>query len=201
MNQYIRTNQLYPVSDADIAVFTNLVVHPDSERLTYHTIKDQSVTRTKFVKDMIRLGRKLNLKVSSINVFTGKPGTHCLPHLDGDPENSYTWRLAYYVQGEPATLNWYNSKIGSTKMHHVLDTSNRRQSDPKTPMGYTVVDVGDLVYSHLLDMPSAFVRTDIPHSLDMTNTSNTRVTISATFSPHISWQELNHRLEKLENDH
>lgn len=196
MNQYIRPTELYPISDADIDVFASIVSHPDAERLTYHTIKDSRVARTPFVKNMIRLARQLNIKVSSINVFTGKPGTHCLPHLDGEPGNSYTWRLAYYVQGEPATLNWYNSESESevVQSHHLLDTSNSRQSDPETPTGYTVLEVNDIAYSHLLDMPSAFVRTDIPHSLDMTNTTTTRVTISATFSPHISWTELNYRL-------
>jgi hypothetical protein len=147
------------------------------------------------VKNMIRLARMLNLKVSSINVFTGKPGTHCLPHIDGEASNSYTWRLAYYVQGEPAKLNWYSYDPNTSMNHHKLDTSNSRNSDPETPTGYTVVDTQEIIYTHVLDMPSAFVRTDIPHSLDMIDTVTPRLTISATFSPHISWQELNHRLE------
>lgn len=200
MNQYIRYNNLFPISAADIAVFSDLVSHPETERLTYHTIKDSRVTKTQFVKNMIRLARLLNLKVSSINVFTGKPGTHCLPHLDGEAGNSYTWRLAYYVQGEPAKLNWYSYDPNTSMNHHKLDTSNSRNSDPETPTGYTVVEVDECVHSELLDMPSAFVRTDIPHSLDMTATVTERLTISATFSPYISWAELNHRLDTLEQN-
>lgn len=196
MNQYIRKNNFFPISDNDIKLFNELVLHPDSGQLVHHTIKDSRVTRTDFVKNMIRLGKMLNLKVSSISAFTGKPGTHCLPHIDGDQDNNYAWRVAYYTQGEPATLNWYKNTNRIVR-HQVLDTSNKRIDDINTPTGYTVVDTNEVIYHEVLNMHSAFVRTDVPHSLDMTQTITPRLTISATFFPHISWEELNSRLDKL----
>jgi hypothetical protein len=196
MNQYIRKNNFFPISDNDIKLFNELVLHPDSGQLVHHTIKDSRVTRTDFVKNMIRLGKLLNLKVSSISAFTGKPGTHCLPHIDGDQDNNYAWRVAYYTQGEPATLNWYKNTNRIVR-HQVLDTSNKRIDDANTPTGYTVVDTNEVIYHEVLNMHSAFVRTDVPHSLDMTQTITPRLTISATFFPHISWEELNSRIDKL----
>ena len=46
-------------------------------------------------------------------------------------------------------------------------------------------------------MHSAFVRTNEPHQLDMTTTTEPRLTITATFAPEISWEELNERLDEL----
>ena len=47
-------------------------------------------------------------------------------------------------------------------------------------------------------MHSAFIRTDIPHQLDMSECKEDRVTILAHFSPEISWDELMKRLDNLE---
>jgi hypothetical protein len=197
VNQYIRINDLFPIVDKDVSLFSELTQdNHHGSNLSHHTIKDTRISRTEFTKNMIRLGRMLELKVSSISAFTGKPGTHCLPHIDGDSTANYTWRLAYYVKGEPSTLLWYKN-TNRVVTHHFLDTSNKRIVDPHTPSGYSVIDTTEVVHTELLNMSSAFVRTDIPHSLDMSETHTARLTISATFSPHISWEELNYRLDKL----
>ena len=65
------------------------------------------------------------------------------------------------------------------------------------PAGYTEVEATEVVHTELLDMHSAFVRTNEPHQLDMTTTTEPRLTITATFTPEISWEELNERLDEL----
>lgn len=84
MNQYIRENTLFPISEHDVKLFSQLVSHPSDSRLAHHAIKYPRITRTDFVKNMIRLSKLLDLRVSSVTAFTGKLGTHCLPHIDGD---------------------------------------------------------------------------------------------------------------------
>lgn len=131
MNQYIRENTLFPISEHDVKLFSQLVSHPGDSRLAHHAIKYPRITRTDFVKNMIRLSKLLDLRVSSVTAFTGKLGTHCLPHIDGDKDTNYSWSISYYVQGEPATLNWYTNTDIVDK-HYVLDTSNKRVSDAHT---------------------------------------------------------------------
>ena len=196
MNNYIRENTLFPLTERDIEVFGKAVSHPDNERLTHHAIKDKSILRTDFTKNMIRLAKMLDLEVSSITAFTGKPGEVCSPHIDGEPGKSYSWRLAYYAKGDNSTLDWW--RVGPVLNHRVLELDNKRSKEgDKTPTGYSVIDTQHKVYSRDINMKSAFVRTDIPHSVDMTQATEERLTISATFFPHISWEELNRRLDKL----
>ena len=66
------------------------------------------------------------------------------------------------------------------------------------PDGYTVAKANTKVHTEYLDMHSAFIRTDIPHQLDMSECKEDRVTILAHFSPEISWDELMKRLDNLE---
>lgn len=196
MNNYIRENNLFPLTERDIEVFGKAVSHPDNERLTHHAIKDKSILRTDFTKNMIRLAKMLDLEVSSITAFTGKPGEVCSPHIDGEPGKSYSWRLAYYAKGDNSILDWW--RAGPVLNHRVLELDNKRSKEgDETPTGYSVIDTQEKVYSKIINMKSAFVRTDIPHSVDMTQATEERLTISATFFPHISWEELNKRLDKL----
>ena len=196
MNQnYIRENTLYPLTAKDIEVFSSVVQHPDNERLTHHAIKDKRILRTDFTKNMIRLAKLLDLEVASITAFTGKPGEDSAPHIDGEPGNSYSWRLAYYAKGDNSYLNWW--RVGPALNHVELELDNNRTKEKDTPTGYSIIDTNKKVYSQLINMKSAFVRTDIPHSVDMRNATEERLTISATFFPHISWEELNRRLECL----
>jgi hypothetical protein len=68
------------------------------------------------------------------------------------------------------------------------------------PAGYTVVEADEVAHTEMLDMHSAFVRTNHPHQLDMTNTQEPRLTITATFTPEITWEELNEKLDELERN-
>jgi hypothetical protein len=195
MNNYIRENTLFPLTERDIEVFDKAVSHPDSERLTHHAIKDKSILRTDFTKNMIRLAKMLDLEVASITAFTGKPGENSAPHIDGEPDTTYSWRLAYYAKGDASTLDWW--RVGPVLKHVKLELDNNRSKEKNTPAGYSVIDTYKKVYSKDINMKSAFVRTDIPHSVDMTQSTEERLTLSATFFPHISWAELNKRLDKL----
>ena len=89
MNNYIRENTFFPLTEKDIEVFSKAVSHPDSERLTHHAIKDKSILRTEFTKNMIRLAKMLDLQVASITAFTGKAGANSSPHIDGEPGKTY----------------------------------------------------------------------------------------------------------------
>jgi hypothetical protein len=196
LNNYLRENTLFSLTLKDIEIFSQVVKHPDNERLTHHAIADKRILRTDFTKNMIKLAKILDLKVSSITAFTGKAGEHCSPHIDGEPGKSYTWRLAYYAKGDNSYLNWW--RVGPVLEHKVLKLDNKRiREGDETPTGYSIIDTHKKVYSQLINMKSAFVRTDIPHSVDMTKATEERLTISATFFPHISWEELNRRLECL----
>jgi hypothetical protein len=196
VNNYIRENTLYPLTEKDIEIFADSVRHPDDERLTHHAIKDKRILRTDFTKNMIRLAKLLDLEVSSITAFTGKAGEHCAPHIDGEPGKSYSWRLAYYAKGDNSSLNWW--RVGPAIEHKLLELDNKRSKEnDETPTGYSVIDTQEKVFTQPINMKSAFVRTDIPHSVDMTKATEERLTISATFFPHISWEELNKRINTL----
>jgi len=195
MNNYIRENILYPLTEKDIKVFSESVEHTKNAPLTHHAIKDPKILRTDFTKNMIRLAKLLDLEVASITAFTGEAGTQCRPHIDGEPGKSYSWRLAYYALGDNSTLDWW--RVGPALEHVTLELDNQRDKETDTPTGYSIIDTHKKVHSSLINMKSAFVRTDIPHSVDMTKATEERLTLSATFFPHISWQELNERLDKL----
>ena len=195
MNNYIRENTLFPLTEKDIKVFSNAVEHPKNSRLVHHAIKDRNILKTDFTKNMIRLARLLDLEVASITAFTGKPGEDSSPHIDGEPDTTYSWRLAYYAKGDNSILNWW--RVGPVLKHVKLELDNNRSREKNTPAGYSVIDTQHIVYTRDINIKSAFVRTDIPHSVDMREATEERLTISATFFPHISWEELNKRLDKL----
>lgn len=196
MNSYIRENNLFPLTERDIEIFGNAVKHPEGERLTHHAINTKSILYTDFTKNMLRFANLLDLDISSITAFTGKAGEHCSPHIDGAPGKSYSWRLAYYAKGNNSTLNWW--RVGPVLEHKLLALDNRRTREgDQTPTGYSIIDTNKKVFSQPINMKSAFVRTDIPHSVDMTNATEDRLTLSATFFPHITWYELNEKLNSL----
>jgi len=196
MNSYIRENNLFPLTEKDIEIFGNAVKHPDNERLVHHAINNKSILYTDFTRNMLRMSKLLDLDISSITAFTGKAGEHCSPHIDGEPGNSYSWRLAYYAKGDNSILNWW--RLGPVLEHKLLTLDNKRPKEGNnTPTGYSIIDTQEKVFTQPINMKSAFVRTDIPHSVDMTQATEERLTISATFFPHITWYELNEKLDRL----
>ena len=199
MNRYLRENTYYPISEEDIAKFAESAQHQGHPGLEYHVTKDKSLIRTQFAKNMIRLGRQLGLKLNTVGMFTGKPGCITSKHIDGTFEHAFTWRVAYYAQGEAAPITWFKpvEEESSIRIKEIEHTGDKRDTPPA---GYTEVDATEAVHTELLDMHSAFVRTNEPHQLDMTETKQPRLTITATFTPEISWGELNERLNELERN-
>lgn len=199
MNNYLRKNTYFPISDEDIERFASSASHQGYPGLEYHVTKDKSLVRTQFVKNMIKLGRMLGLKLNTVGMFTGKPGHKTSVHIDGTPEHAFTWRVAYYAKGEPAPLTWFKP-VEADKSLRLQEIEHSGDIRDLPPVGYTEVDATEAAHTELLDMHSAFVRTNHPHQLDMTDTVEPRLTITATFTPEISWEELNQRLDKLENN-
>ena len=196
MNRFLRDNPYYPISEDDIEKFAESAIHAGHPGLEYHVTKDKSLIRTQFAKNMIRLGRQLGLKLNTVGMFTGKPGCITSKHIDGTFEHAFTWRVAYYAKGEACPITWFKpvtdeASIRIKEIEHVGDVRDA------PPAGYTEVDATEVVHTELLDMHSAFVRTNEPHQLDMTTTTEPRLTITATFAPEISWEELNERLDEL----
>ncbi len=193
MTNYCRTNPHFKISEEDIEKFAESAREqnrPD-ETLVFHRTEDPSLIRTQFVKNMIRLGRKLDLKLSLVGMLTGKAGEITNVHIDGTPEHRLPWRVCYYGKGEPALLSWFKDE----KIVRVQDLEG---GGGELPDGYTVATANTKVHTEYLDMHSAFIRTDIPHQLDMSECKEDRVTILAHFSPEISWDELMKRLDNLE---
>ena len=199
MNNYLRENKHFPITEEDIEKFAQSAQHQGHPGLEYHVTKDKSLIRTEFAKNMIRLGRQLGLKLNTVGMFTGQPGCVTSKHIDGTPEHAFTWRVAYYAKGEPAPLTWFKPVEAdkAVRLQEIEHTGDIRETPPA---GYTVVDATEAVHTELLDMHSAFVRTNHPHQLDMTNTTQPRLTITATFTPEISWEELNKRLDDMEKN-
>jgi hypothetical protein len=197
MNNYLRENKHFPISDVDIEKFASSAKHRGHPGLEYHVTKDKSLIRTQFAKNMIKLGRMLGLKLNTVGMFTGQPGCITSKHIDGTPDHAFTWRVAYYAKGEASPLTWFEpvDKDKAIRLQEIEHSGDMRETPP---LGYTVVEADNPVHTEMLDMHSAFVRTNHPHQLDMSNTTQERLTITATFTPEISWEELNQRLDELE---
>ena len=187
MNRFLRDNPYYPISEDDIEKFAESAIHAGHPGLEYHVTKDKSLIRTQFAKNMIRLGRQLGLKLNTVGMFTG---------IDGTFGHAFTWRVAYYAKGEAAPLTWFKP-VTSEDSIRIKEIEHAGDVRDAPPAGYTEVDATEVVHTELLDMHSAFVRTNEPHQLDMTTTTEPRLTITATFAPEISWEELNERLDEL----
>ena len=196
MNRFLRDNPYYPISEDDIEKFAESAIHAGHPGLEYHVTKDKSLIRTQFAKNMIRLGRQLGLKLNTVGMFTGKPGCITSKHIDGTFGHAFTWRVAYYAKGEAAPLTWFEP-VTSEDSIRIKEIEHAGDVRDAPPAGYTEVDATEVVHTELLDMHSAFVRTNEPHQLDMTTTTEPRLTITATFAPEISWEELNERLDEL----
>ena len=199
MNNYLRKNKLFTISEEDIEQFSQSAIHQGHPGLEYHVTVDKRLIRTQFAKNMIRLAKMLDLKLNTVGMFTGLPGCITNIHIDGTPEHSFTWRVAYYAKGEAAPLTWF-APVDASKAVRLQEIEHAGDSKDTPPAGYTVVDATEPVHTELLDMHSAFVRTNHPHQLDMSNTTQPRLTITATFTPEISWEELNIRLDNLERN-
>ena len=197
MNNYLRENKLFPISQEDIEKFAQSTSHQGHPGLEYHVTKDKSLIRTQFVKNMIKLGKMLGLKLNTVGMFTGKPGCVTSKHIDGTPEHAFTWRVAYYAKGEASPLTWFKP-VSADKAVRLQEIEHSGSIRDMPPAGYTVVEADEVVHTELLDMHSAFVRTNHPHQLDMSNATQERLTITATFTPEISWEELNQRLDAME---
>ena len=199
MNRFLRENTYYPISEEDIEKFAESAQHQGHPGLEYHVTQDKSLIRTAFAKNMIRLGRKLRLKLNTVGMFTGKPGCVTSKHIDGTFGHAFNWRVAYYAKGEASPITWFEpvNEESSIQIKEIEHTGDERDAPPA---GYTEVDATEALHTELLDMHSAFVRTNEPHQLDMTETKQPRLTITATFTPEISWEELNERLDELERN-
>lgn len=185
MNNYFRNFTNVALSAADINTIKGIMhEHRDNHVLDYHGYLDLRTTlRTSLAQQLKEFATTIGLKVAGIYAFTARPGSVTSIHTDGDTINGpLPWRLAFYAEGQPGVLSWYEDNNASIFSDHSKAYIYRPDLQP--------------VYSKKLDMPSAFVRTDIPHMLDISETSSDRLTITATFLPRISWQELNSRLDE-----
>lgn len=131
------------------------------ENLLYHN-KIEVPTSVK--KKLILHGREHNLKLQTISVFTGKPQTDSEPHVDTYQGLRLPWRLNYYIQGK-GILNWWEE--GNTLQEYTFHSNKERT---------TIIDSLDTS-----TIESAFIRTDVPHNIDMRESEDTRITLTATY--------------------
>ena len=146
------------------------------ENLLYHN-KIEVPTSVK--KKLILHGREHNLKLQTISIFTGKPQTDSEPHVDTYQGLRLPWRLNYYIQGK-GILNWWEE--GNTLQEFTFHSNKERT---------TIIDSLDTS-----TIESAFIRTDIPHNIDMRESEDTRITLTATYQGP-AWSPLPPSIEKL----
>lgn len=185
MNQYFRNFSSVSITEHDTKIITDSMnPHNEEYGITYHGYLDLKTTlRTSLSKDLKAFANTINLRVAGIYAFTATAGSESRIHLDGDEQfGPLPWRLSFYVKGEPGTLTWHTPVDELEFNRHAKAFFPCDQESP-------------VVFSKLLDIKSAFVRTNIPHKLDVSNTITDRLTITATFLPRITWEELNHRLD------
>lgn len=186
-SNFIREFYGFDISFEDQVTIENLLSEHDATKvLNYHGyLNPKSTFKTVFANDLKSLGKKLDLRLAGIYAFTGLKGTITSKHIDGDESGPLPWRLCFYRKAKNAVLSWYENDSNNQFNTHVGAYINDSVSAP--------------LYSEVLSMSSAFVRTDIPHVLDMMSCIEDRLTITATFKPYISWEELNRRLDHVEN--
>jgi hypothetical protein len=174
----------FSISQNDIDLIkSQLHPHDKNRYLEYHNYLDiRKILRTELAKNLKEFAAGIGVKLATISALTAQPNTILPIHVDGDAQGSLKWRLAFYVEGEPGNITWYKN-------------DDAIFYDPPAK-SFKIVNESKLsiVDQTILNMPAALIRTDIPHRLD-TSTSNTpRLTITATFSPQIPWEELIGRL-------
>jgi len=186
-DKFVRTFDNFKPSKEDIEmVISMLHEHDITKQLEYHGYLNlRKILRSKFGKDLTTLADKLGLKVAKVNAFTARPGTVTSNHIDGNTiDGPLIWRLAFYVGGEPGIISWYERP----------DIDNQDFSDHSGAFVYPVTT--EPLHQEILSMSSAFIRTEFPHVLDVSKNTQPRLTISATFIPSISWDELNKRIDQ-----
>jgi len=131
-------------------------------------------------KKLILMGKQYNLSLNAISIFTGKPQTDSEPHIDTYPGGlRLPWRLNYYIQGK-GILNWWEE--GNTLEEYTFHSNKERT---------TIIDSLDTS-----TIESAFIRTDIPHNIDMRESEDTRITLTATYHGP-TWSPLPPSIETL----
>ena len=167
------------ISRQDVLLIKSEMRDHDNKRfLDYQTFfGNKKILRTDFANDLKIFAKKYDTKLATLAALTANPGVTVPIHVDGDLDSYNQWRLTFYTEGEPGIISWYN---GNSKPVYSSESKAYR---------YDNFD-GNVVFSTILDANSAFIRTSVPHSLDLSNTKTPRLTITATFSPNISWDKL-----------
>ena len=162
--------------------------HDTNRFLEYHNYLDlKKILRTEFAKNLKEFAASIGVKLATISALTARPNTVVPIHVDGDAQGALKWRLAFYVEGEPGTITWFKH-------------NDAIYYDPPAK-SFKIVDELNLhiVDRTVLNMGAALIRTDIPHQLDTSTNIMPRLTITATFSPQIEWEELVSRVANVSN--
>lgn len=187
-NNFILPFDMFDISSADEQYLYSLLnAHNPDNVLNYHGyLSPKNTFKTNFAHNLKELAKKLNLRLAGIYAFTAHADTSTSIHIDGDLESGpLPWRLCWYCRGGAGILEWYSKDITNHFDHKVG--------------AYVCNDNPQPIFSQKLDMRSAFVRTDYPHRLDLNNTNSDRLTITATFKPYITWDELQVRFNEIKN--
>lgn len=173
----------------DIDLIKNQLKPHDTERfLEYHNYLDlKKILRTEFAKNLKEFAASIGVKLASISALTALPKTVVPIHVDGDAQGALKWRLAFYVEGDPGDMTWF-------------EHNDAIYYDPPAK-SFKIVDELKLnvVDQTILNMGAALIRTDIPHQLDTSTSNVPRLTITATFSPQIEWEDLVLRMANVSN--
>tara|TARA_S200002703_G_scaffold139803_1_gene130698 strand:+ start:495 stop:1046 length:552 start_codon:yes stop_codon:yes gene_type:complete len=134
-------------------------------------------------KKFMTIGKHLGLKLSTTSVFTGTPGKMVLPHIDKiDGYDPMPWRLSYFVQGGCPFYWWEPGEIVRKGPYALIQDET------------VLIDSLDTT-----ETKSAFLRTEVPHNVDMTGNDMTRIVVTATYretdKKNASWDYLTNRLK------
>jgi hypothetical protein len=166
-------------------IYNLLKSHDRSKVLDYHGYLHPKLTfKTKFAQELKAFGDTIDLRLAGIYAFTANANTTTSIHIDGNIESGpLPWRICWYCRGDAGTLSWYPTDSNTVFDNHVG--------------AYVLPHTIEPIATVKLNMKSAIIRTEIPHLLDLSGTTVDRLTITATFKPYISWQELRARLNNV----
>lgn len=144
---------------------------------------------------------QLGLKLRKFALFIGHQGAKSAqPHVDAQTFNTpMVARLNVPIQGQQgARLSWWRSGVEDPRMleRHFEEWDAKTQSMRRgfSYLSDPMANWGEPVHSEYNPGP-CWNRVELAHRLDLDNTTENRINITAELDPQVSWTDLVARLQ------